>query len=44
MNFTDWYEIEENSKVLKVNKNIEKLDSYNEEKYDYTVHLTTPYG
>ncbi len=35
MNFTDWYEIEENSKVLKVNKNIEKLDSYNEEKYDY---------
>ena len=35
MNFTDWYEIEENSKVLNVDKNIENLDSYNNEKFDY---------
>lgn len=35
MNFTDWYEIEENAKVLKVDKNIENLDSYNDEKFDY---------
>lgn len=35
MKFTDWYEIEKDAKVLIVEKNIETIEQYKKDKYDY---------
>ena len=35
MEFTNWYEVEKNAKVLIVEKNVETIEQYKNSKYDY---------